>query len=101
MRITSFLTLTILTLVAVVCPLVFPVFADPAPAPVRPSWFVYSEEVLVAEAVAWFIGATLLWNLLKKRKNEISMSETYEIMVLVMIVSFLIGLVFWIFFGWI
>jgi hypothetical protein len=101
LRITSFLTLTILTLVAVVCPLVFPVFADPAPLNTPVNWFVYSEEVLLGEAVAWFIGATLLWNLLKKRKNEISMSETYGIMLLVMIVSFLVGLVFWIFFGWI
>lgn len=90
----------ILTLVAVVCLFVFPVFADPAPAPYS-SWLLYSEEVFFAEAVAWFIGATLLWNLLKKRKNEISMSETYEIMLLVMIVSFLVGLAFWIFFGWI
>ena len=78
---------------------VFPVFADPAPAPVRPSWLLYSEEVLIAEAVAWFIGATLLWNLLKKRQNEISMSETYEIMLLVMIISFFIGLLFWKIFG--
>jgi hypothetical protein len=95
------LILTISTLVAVVCPLVLPVFADPAPAPVRPSWSVYAEEVLVAEALAWLIGGTLLWNLLKRRQSKISMSETFEVMLLVMIVSFLIGLVFWIFFGWI
>jgi hypothetical protein len=97
------LALIILTSIVIVCPLVFPVFADPAPvpAPLHPNWFAYSEEVLVGEAVAWFIGAELLWRLSRKRKLEVSRSESYKIMLLIMIISFLIGLLFWIIFGWI
>ena len=99
MKTVRFLALTVSTLIMVVCFFVFPVVADPAPSPVNPSWFVYGEEVLLAEAVAWFIGSTLLWNLLKKKQREITMSETYKIMLVVMAVSFLIGLLFWIVYG--
>jgi hypothetical protein len=91
----------VLTLIAVVCLLVFPVFADPAPPPTHPVWFVYSEEVLCSEVAAWFVGAELLWRLLRKRKQEVSRSESYKIMLVVMIISFLIGLLFWKIFEWI
>jgi hypothetical protein len=91
----------VLTVIAVICFLVFPVFADPAPAPLHPDWFAYSWEVLVGEAVAWFIGAELLWRLTKRRKLEVSRSESYKIMLLIMMVSFSIGLLFWKIFGWI
>jgi hypothetical protein len=91
----------VLTLIAVVCLLVSPVFADIPMPPIHPDWFAYAVEALVGETVAWFIGAELLWRFLRKRKHEISRVESYKIMLLAMIISFLIGLLFWKIFGWI
>jgi hypothetical protein len=95
-----FLALLVLAFVVVYL-LVFPAFADPVPAPLQPNWFTYSAEVLVSEAAAWLIGAELLWRLSRKRKLEVSRSESYKVMLLIMIISFSIGLLFWIIFGWI
>jgi hypothetical protein len=98
------LTLVVPSLILIVCILVVPAFADPAPPPPRQTkipLLLYADEVLVAEGVAWLIGSALLWNLLKKKQKEITMSDTFRFMLLVMAVSFLIGLVFWIWYGFV
>ena len=79
---------------------VSPVSADTPLRPTSsPNWLAYAVEVLVGETVAWLIGAELLWRLSRKRKLEVSRSEIYKIMLLIMIISFSIGLLFWITFG--
>jgi hypothetical protein len=83
---------------------VFPVCEDivpPFPSPLGPKLLVYAVEAIVGETVAWLVGAELLWRLSRKRKQEVSRSESYKIMLLAMIVSFSIGLLFWKIFGWI
>jgi hypothetical protein len=69
--------------------------------PSGPSWIEFLVEVIVSEAVAWIIGAELLFRLSKKAKQGISKSNSYGIMLLAMVVSFSIGLLFWKIFGWI
>jgi len=97
----DFLTSIFLALTAVVRLVVSPVFADSPMPPIHPDWFAYTVEAVVGETVAWVIGAELLWRLSKKRKQEISRVGSYKIMLLVMIISFSIGLLFWKIFGWI
>ncbi len=78
------------------------VYADPVPyIPSGPSWIELLVEVIVSEAVAWIIGAELLFRLSKKTKQGVSRSDSYKIMLLAMVVSFSIGLLFWKIFGWI
>ena len=96
------LALEALLLIAPICLLVFPVYADPGPMPSKPfNWTEYFVEVIVSEVVAWIIGAELLWRLSRKRKQEITRVEIYTVMLEAMIVSFLIGFLFWKIFGWI
>lgn len=77
-----------------------PVYADPVPGPYNQSlpfdWFGFIVEVIISETVAWIIGAEMLWRL-----SGVSRSDSYKIMLLVMVVSFSIGLLFWKIFGWI
>jgi len=97
-------TLILKTLVSTVSfvLLVSPVYADPVPyIPPGPSWIEFLVEVIVSEAVAWIIGAELLFRLSKKEKQGVSRSDSYKIMLLAMVVSFSIGLLFWKIFGWI
>jgi hypothetical protein len=83
--------------------LLSPVYADPVPYPRSGpvDWIQFLVEVIISEAVAWIIGAELLWRLSKKTKQEVSRSGSYKIMLLAMAVSFIIGLLFWKIFGWI
>jgi hypothetical protein len=87
--------------------LMYPVYADPSPGPWPPQrptilYFIdYSIEVLVSEVVAWIVGTEVLLRLLRERKQEVTRVESYKIMLVAMIVSFLIGLLFWKIFGWI
>jgi hypothetical protein len=83
--------------------LIVPVaYADPVgpPDPNKAFWdsVLYLVEVAVSEFVAWIIGAELLWRLMKRTAGVqagVSRSSVYKILLLVMIVSFLIGLLFW------
>jgi uncharacterized membrane protein len=97
-------TLILNTLVSIISLvlLLSPVYADPVPYVPQPSDVIgFIVEVIVSEAVAWIIGAELLWRLSKKTKQGVSRSEIYKIMLLAMVVSFSIGLLFWKIFGWI
>ena len=81
--------------------LLSPVYADPIPGPYRPlpgpfDWLAFPVEVILSEAVAWIIGAEML-----RRLSRVSRADSYKIMLLVMVVSFSIGLLFWKIFGWI
>jgi hypothetical protein len=57
--------------------------------------------VIVSEAVAWIIGAELLFRLSKKAKQGISRSTSHGIILLAIVVSFSIGLLLWKILGWI
>lgn len=97
LRVVSFLILTTFLVAS-------PVNADivpPFPSPPGPEWLTYAVEAIVGETVAWLIGSELLWRLSRKRKQEVSRSESYKIMLLTLIISFSIGLLFWKVFGWI
>jgi magnesium-transporting ATPase (P-type) len=97
-------TMMLKTLVATVSffLLVSSVYADPIPyTPPGPSWIEFLVEVIVSEAVAWLVGAELLFRLSKQVKQGVSRSDSYKIMFLAMVVSFSIGLLFWKIFGWI
>jgi hypothetical protein len=79
-----------------------PVYADVIPpAPIAPKWLGYAVEVIVGETAAWLIGAELLWRLSRKKKQGVTRFESYIIMLVAMIFSFLVGLLFWKIFGWI
>jgi peptidoglycan biosynthesis protein MviN/MurJ (putative lipid II flippase) len=81
-----------------------PVYADivpPFPSPPGPKWLIYAVEAAVGETVAWLIGAELLWRLLRKKNQKARRVEIFKIMLVAMIVSFLIGLLFWKILGWI
>ena len=82
------------------------VYADLPPPPPRPqfNWLYYGIVVLVGEAIAWLIGAEFLWRMIRKTtkdKQELSRPRVYRVMLLAMVLSFLIGLVFWKALGWI
>ena len=101
LKVLDFLALTVLGLIALVCLIVSPVSADSPMPPIHPDWFAYAVEVLVGETVAWLIGAELLWRLSRKRRQEVTRAGSYTVMLLAMIISFLIGLLFWKIFGWV
>jgi hypothetical protein len=96
------LVLKVFVLIVFLIPLVSLVYADPSPYPQSGpfDWVGFSVEVIASEGVAWVIGAELLWRLSNKIKHGVSRSESYKIMLLVMVVSFSIGLLFWKIFGW-
>ena len=91
---------TLVSIISLVL-LLSPVYADPVPYVPAFDVMGFIVEVIVSEAVAWIIGAELLWRLSKKAKQGVSRSEVYTIMLLAMVVSFSIGLLFWKIFGWI
>ena len=97
------LALKALVLLVFFVPLLSLAHADPSPYPQsKPfDWVGFSVEVIASEGVAWVLGAELLWRLSNKIKHGISRSESYKIMLLVMVVSFSIGLGFWKIFGWV
>jgi hypothetical protein len=80
-------------------------YADIAPVP-QPqfNWFEYGSVVLVGEAIAWLVGAEFLWRMTirtAKGYQKLSRTRVYEVMLLAMVLSFLIGLGFWKALGWI
>jgi hypothetical protein len=81
--------------------LLSPVYADPVPYTNPFDMVGFIVEVIFSEAVAWIVGAELLFRLSKKTKQGVSRSDSYKIMLLAMVVSFSIGLLFWKIFGWI
>lgn len=94
--------LRIIPIFLIICLLISRVYADPIPGPQTNRAFLqYVTEGLLAELVAWTLGAELLFRLWKRKNKEASRSESYKIMLCVMIVSFSVGLVFWWFYGWI
>jgi hypothetical protein len=92
-----------LPLFLVVCFLA-PVYADPIPAPppdkaVEP--LQYIAEVFLSEAIALIFGAESLFRLWRRRSKEASRFDSYRIMFGAMMISLLVGLVFWWYYGWI
>jgi hypothetical protein len=82
-----------------------PVYADIAPPTTSPSQLAHLYYHCGSrETTAWLIGAEFLWRMIKKTdrdKPEPSRSNVYRIMFLTMILSFLIGVLFWKVFGWV
>jgi hypothetical protein len=94
-----------LPLFLIVCLLISPVYADPIPGPPPDKALLESlqfvTEVLLSELVAGLLGAELLLRLWRRKNKEASRSDSYKIMLVAMTISFLVGLVFWWFYGWI
>lgn len=88
------------------CFLVSPsVYADipPHPSP-RFNWLDYGIIVFVGEGIAWLIGAECLWRITSKTvgaKQELTRPRIFGLMLLAMVLSFLIGLLYWKIIGWI
>jgi len=93
--------LSVLSIFLVICLLISPVHADPAPSPKPNALFQYVTEVLLSELVAWMLGAELLFRLWRRKNKEASRAVSYKIMLVVMGISFLVGLLFWWSYGWI
>ena len=98
---TAFLFL-ILANLSIVCPVNSRRPDDIAPPP-NVQWLTYVVAVVISETIAGLVGAELLWRLTNKtvrhKQEKASRSDVYKNMLLVMILSFSVGLLFWKMFG--